>query len=81
MKKLLLFLGTLSFVFATVDINTATTAELSKIKGIGDKKAQSIIDYRAIHCFNSVDELKLVKGIGEKSLEKIRGELSASECK
>lgn len=58
----------------TVNINTATAQELAAIlPGIGEVKAQSIVDYReAVGGFNSIDELVEVSGIGEATLERIR---------
>ena len=56
-----------------VNINTADSATLMTVDGIGTTLAQRIIDYREEHGeFQSVDELIEVKGIGEKTLEKIR---------
>ena len=44
---------------AVVNINTASKEELTTIKGIGDKRAQEIIDYRKKNGdFKSVDELE-----------------------
>ena len=65
-----------AFVYASpVNINTADAPTLSKnIKGIGMKKAQSIIDYREKNGkFNKVEDLMKVKGIGVKLLEKNAG--------
>lgn len=57
-----------------VNINTADISELMTLKGIGEVKAQAIIDYRDNNgSFQSVDELLEVKGIGEITLEKLRG--------
>ena len=56
-----------------ININTATLAELETIPGIGPVSAQRIIDYRTEHgSFSSVDQLVEIKGIGEKSVEKIK---------
>jgi competence protein ComEA len=64
--------------FAAVNINTATQDEFVALhKGLGPAKAQAIIDYRKANGpFKSVDDLKHVKGIGSKRLEKLRPELT-----
>lgn len=60
-----------------IDLNTATSEQLQSIKGIGEKTAQSIIQYRTDNGpFASVDALVGVKGIGNKKLEKVRDQLS-----
>jgi competence protein ComEA len=63
-----------------VDINTASAAELATLPGIGDSKAQAIVEYRAADPFRSVDDLKKVKGIGDKTLESLRPNLMVSEA-
>jgi competence protein ComEA len=56
-----------------VNINEATLEELDKIPGIGPVTAQKIIDYRDQYgSFNSVEDLKKVGGIGDKTLAKFR---------
>lgn len=60
-----------------ININTATRRELQKLEGIGETKARAIIDYREQNGeFSSVDELVNVSGIGEKTLEKIRANIT-----
>ncbi|MDI3503832.1 MAG: competence protein ComEA [Candidatus Cloacimonadota bacterium] len=49
-----------------IDIRTATKEELMAISGIGEKRAQDILDYRTKHPFQNVNELLQVKGIGVK---------------
>lgn len=56
-----------------VNINTAGEEELCKLQGIGPVKAGRIIEYRQKNgAFQSTDELRAVKGIGDKTYEKIR---------
>ena len=55
-----------------VNINSASSQELQTLPNIGPKTAQAIIKYRKKHAFKSVDELLEVKGIGEKTLKKLR---------
>ncbi len=71
----------MSLLFGAVDINTASENELSGLSGIGAVKAGVIVEYRKGKCFGSVDELTEVKGIGIKTVEKNRSNLTASECK
>lgn len=52
-----------------ININTADVPELTKLKGIGVKKAEAIVAWRTANGdFKSVDQLLEVKGIGEATL-------------
>ncbi|WP_234404907.1 ComEA family DNA-binding protein [Paenibacillus bouchesdurhonensis] len=56
-----------------VSVNTANSMQLQTIPGIGERKAQAIIDYRNQHgSFNSLSDLKKVKGIGDKVFQKMK---------
>lgn len=56
-----------------VNINTADLQQLQQLNGIGAKKAQAILEYRQQNGkFKNLDDLKNVKGIGPKMLEKNR---------
>ena len=62
---------------AALNLNTATKDELVGLPGIGPAKAQAIVDYRNQHGpFRSIDELRKVKGIGEKLFNQIKPELN-----
>ena len=54
-----------------VNINTASKTELMTIPEIGEKMAERIIKFREESPFESVEDLKKVEGIGDKTLEKI----------
>ena len=61
-----------------VNINTADKETLvTAISGVGEKKAEAIIEYREQHGpFKSVDEITKIKGIGQGILDKNRENLS-----
>jgi competence protein ComEA len=68
---------------APVNINTADAETISnELNGIGLSKAQAIVDYRKKHGpFQSIDDLSLVKGIGERTVEKNRADIQVTTAK
>ncbi|MFA5158134.1 MAG: helix-hairpin-helix domain-containing protein [Patescibacteria group bacterium] len=60
-----------------ININTATQAELESLPGIGPTYAKRIIEYRTANGgFKSIDQIKNVKGIGEKTYAKFSDKIS-----
>ncbi|MCF6514889.1 hypothetical protein GSH19_01760 [Lactobacillus sp. S2-2] len=56
-----------------VNLNSAEKSSLTTLNGIGDKKADQIIDFRKQNGpFNSVDDLKKVPGFGDKTVDNLR---------
>lgn len=81
MKPLLAFLATsflsIGFAFAAVNVNTASEAELQRLKGIDPTQAKAIVDYRKKHGpFKSLEDLRKVQGISDRTLNKLRKELT-----
>lgn len=64
---------------AVVNINTATKEELTSLKGVGEKRAQEIINYRTKNGpFKTVDDLEKVPGIGPGIMKQIRSEITTT---
>ena len=60
-----------------INVNTASSEKLQTLSGIGPVKAQAIIDYRVENgLFRTVDDVINVSGIGPKTLEKIRDQIT-----
>ena len=82
MKKLLLLLiFSFSFLFAAVNINTASKEELMTLKGIGETTAEAIIEYRKENKFTKIEDIKNVKGIGDKKFEAIKKDIEVKDNK
>lgn len=66
-----------------VDINTADAQALADaIKGVGVKRAEAIVSYREENGpFVSIDDLRLVDGIGEKTVDASRAGLTVGSGK
>lgn len=60
-----------------INLNTASKEQLMQLTGIGDKKADEIIAYRQQNGnFKTIDDLKNVSGIGDKTFEKISSQIT-----
>lgn len=55
-----------------ININNATKEELMTLNGIGESKANSIIEYRKQTYFQKIEDIKNVSGIGDSAFEKIK---------
>ena len=59
-----------------ININKASAEELQKLYRIGPATSQRIIDYRQSYGdFETIEEIKEVKGIGDKIFEKIKDQI------
>jgi len=59
-----------------INLNQASVNEFRQLKGVGEKKAQAIVEYRQKNgSFKNIDEIKNVKGIGPAIFEKNKSRL------
>ena len=59
-----------------ININTASLEELTTLKGIGEQKAQKIIEYRKKTPFNTKEQIMEVSGIGKSIYDKIKDNIT-----
>lgn len=64
---------------ARIDLNTATASQLEALSGIGPALAGRIIEHRARRPFRSVEDLTQVRGIGDKTLARLRDQVKVKE--
>ena len=64
-----------------INLNTASSTELQQVPGIGPVTADKILKMRKSYgAFKSVDDLRAIKGIGPKRLEKMRKYLTVGKA-
>ena len=80
-KYIMVFLCSISYLFASIDINSATADELVELNGIGKAKAEKIIKYReSIRCFEAAEELANIDGISKKIVIKNKNIITIGKC-
>lgn len=66
--------------FYSIDINNASWVEWAQLDGIGEKLARRIVKDREDHgAFRSVDDVRRVRGLGPKLIEKLRPFLTCAD--
>ena len=74
--------GAAKAAVGTVNLNTASAAEVEGLPGIGAKTAARIIEYRQKNGpFKKVEELMNVRGIGEKNFLKLKPQITIASAK
>lgn len=74
MKKMILMILSATYMFAMINLQTATKDELMGINGIGAKKADAIIEYRKKNTIKNANDLLNVKGIGPNIVQAVKQE-------
>ena len=82
MKRFFALVATLAVTataHAAVNLNTAQQSELQRTKGLDKHKAKAIIDYRNQNGrFDSLDELREVRGFDAATIDKLKPQLALS---
>jgi competence protein ComEA len=81
MKKIFFFMViSVSFLFSAINLQTASKKELMCIKGIGEKKANAILEYRKKNKIKSADDLIDIKGFGKVLIENVKKDVKSVAC-
>lgn len=59
-----------------IDLNRATVAELMRLPGVGEKRAQAIVAHRQRQPFRRPEDVLAVKGLGPAWFAKVKGSLA-----
>ena len=65
---------------APINLNTASATELASLKGIGPAKAQAIVSHRSANPFRKPEDLRDVKGIGDKLYDSIKDQVTVGDA-
>lgn len=77
--SVLLCVASIGFALAAVNINTASVEQLESLPNIGPAKAKAIVEYRKTHGdFKALEDIKNVKGIGDRVFTKIKADIALS---
>ena len=80
MKKILAILAVVSsLLFGAVNLQTGSKEELMSIKGIGEKKAEQIIEYRKLNKISKPEDLKNIKGFGDGVVENVQNDVKEKD--
>ena len=80
MKKIVaLLMLCVSFLFAEINLQTASKEELMGVKGIGEKKAEQIIEYRKTNTIKNPEDLKNIKGFGDSIVGNVKNTNSTAK--
>ena len=81
MKKIFFLMAiSISLLFSAINVQTASKDELMCIKGIGEKKAESVLKYRKSHKLKSADDLIEIKGFGEVLIKNVKKNIKSVAC-
>ncbi len=64
----------------SINLNTATVEELTRLPGIGEKTAEKIVEYRSKYgMFRRIEDIMKIERIGENTFEKIKDYITVTK--
>ena len=80
MKKIWITLALMLSFLSALNVQQASKDELMCIKGIGEKKATTIMKYRKTHKLKSADDLLEIKGFGKVLVKNVQNNIKSVAC-
>jgi len=80
MKKILVTLALMLSFLSALNVQKASKDELMCIKGIGEKKASAIMQYRKSHKLKSAQDLLEIKGFGKALVKNVEKDIKSVAC-